>query len=194
MTEPPVTPQASSDEHANSDALWRWLVGGLAAGGVILGLLIAAYAVGYHHGRHQTHGAAASPPATTRATTAAPTATTNAAATAPAPSASVPVTEALVAQGKSLFQSDGCASCHSLTGSAGVGPGLKGLAGSMVTLTTGAAVTADDAYLERSIADPDAQIVKGFRAGLMPGAIASFDLAGRPADIRSLVAFIKSQK
>ncbi len=59
---------------------------------------------------------------------------------------------------------------------------------------TAQTVTADDAYLERSIADPDAQIVKGFTAGLMAPAIASFDLAHKPDDIRALVAFIKSQK
>ena len=55
-------------------------------------------------------------------------------------------------------------------------------------------VTADDAYLARSISDPDAQIVKGYRAGLMAAAIAGFDLAHKPDDIRALVAFIKSQK
>ena len=55
-------------------------------------------------------------------------------------------------------------------------------------------MTADDAYLEQSIADPDAQIVKGYPAGVMPAAVASFNLAGKPADLRALVAFIKSQK
>lgn len=185
MTEPTATP------HASSDGLWRWLVGGLVAGGVILGLLIAAYAVGYHHGQHHARTTASAPPATTTA----PTTTSSATTSAPAPFAGpVPVTAALVAQGKSLYQSDGCSACHSLSGSAGAGPSFKGLAGSTVTLATGQSTTADDAYLERSIADPDAQIVKSYRAGIMPAAIASYGLASKPDDIRALVAFIKSQK
>src|SRR5581483_8690965 len=185
MTEPTATP------HASSDGLWRWLVGGLVAGGVILGLLIAAYAVGYHHGQHHARTTASAPPAPTTA----PTTTSSATTSAPAPAGGpVPVTAALVAQGKSLYQSDGCSACHSLSGSAGAGPSFKGLAGSTVTLATGQSTTADDAYLERSIADPDAQIVKSYRAGIMPAAIASYGLASKPDDIRALVAFIKSQK
>lgn len=189
MNEPSTTP------HTTSDGLWRWLLGGLAAGGIILGLLVAAYAIGYHRGQHHPRVTAAGAP--TPATTTAPTpaTTTTGATTAPAStSGAVSVTPALVAQGKSIYQSDGCSACHSLTGSAGVGPSFKGLAGSQVALATGQTVTADDAYLERSIADPDAQIVKGYRAGVMPAAIASYNLNGKPADIRALVAFIKSHK
>lgn len=196
MTDPTDTP------HTGSDGLWRWLVGGLVGGCVVLGLLVAAYAIGYHHGEHQSRTAAPPPTASTTTapttTTAAPTTTTTTAApttTAPAAgSGSVPVTAALVAQGKSLYQSDGCASCHSLTSSAGAGPGFGGLAGSTVTLSTGATVTADDPYLERSIVDPDAQIVKGFQPAVMPAAISGFDLGSKPDDVRALVAFIKSQK
>lgn len=179
----------SAAPHAGSDGLWRWLAGGLVAGGIVLGLLIAAYAIGYHRGQHHPHATAAAgaPPAATTTTTT--TATTPSAGGGP-----VPVTAALVAKGKSLFTSDGCSGCHSLSGAAGAGPTFKGLAGSTVTLTTGQSVGADDAYLERSIADPDAQVVKGFQKGLMSAAISSYGLAGKPADIRALVAFIKSQK
>ncbi|HKB94939.1 MAG TPA: cytochrome c [Gaiellaceae bacterium] len=176
-----------ADAHASSDGLWRWLLGGLAAGGVILGLLIAAYAIGYHRGQHHPRAAVAGAAA---ATTAAATTTT-----APAQTGGpVPVTAASVAQGQRLYQSDGCSACHSLTGNAGVGPSFKGIAGSTVTLTDGATVTANDTYLEQAIANPDAQIVKGYRAGIMPAAIASYNLATNPPDIRALVAFIKSQK
>ena len=122
-------------------------------------------------------------------TTAAPTTSTTGGTVVP-----VAVTPALVARGKSLYTADGCSGCHSLTGAAGAGPTFKGLAGGTSTLTTGEQVTADDAYLERSITDPDAQIVKGYIAGLMPPAIASFDLAHKPDDLRALVAFIKSHE
>lgn len=169
-----------------SDGLWRWLVGGLAAGAIILGLAIAAYAIGYHRGQDHARQAApvTPPPSTTSAAT-----TTSSTAAGP-----VQVTPALVAQGKTLFSADGCSACHSLTATAGVGPGLRGIAGSARTLADGQTVTVDDAYLERSISNPDAQIVKGYRAGIMPAAIASFGLGGKPDDIRALVAFIKSQK
>jgi cytochrome c2 len=191
MTEPQAAPHP---QHSGPDGLWRWLLGGLAGGGIILGLLVAAYAIGYRRGQHHpptTTAAAATPapPATTPTTTAT---TTTTATPSPAPTP-IQATPALVARGKTLFASDGCGSCHSLTGGAGAGPTLKGLAGSTVTLAGGETVTADDAYLEQSIADPDAQIVKGYRAGIMPAAIASHDLAARPGEIRALVAFIKSQ-
>lgn len=177
--------------HGTSDGLWRWLLGGLAAGGILLGLLIAAYAIGYHHGQH--HAAPAAAPATpTQATT-----TTTAAPTTPATGGAigpVAVTPALVARGKSLYTADGCSACHSLTGAPGAGPSFKGLAGGTSTLTTGQTVTADDAYLARSITDPDTQIVKGYHQGIMGPAIAGHDLSAHPADLRALIAFIKSQK
>jgi hypothetical protein len=55
-------------------------------------------------------------------------------------------------------------------------------------------VTADDAYLRRAIADPDAEIVKGYRAGVMSAAISGFGLDAKPDDVDALVAYLKSQK
>jgi mono/diheme cytochrome c family protein len=181
--------QPAGEVNAATDGLWRWLLGGLAAGGVILGLLIAAYVVGYHRGRDH---------APRTATNAAASTTTTAATTTTAPPVSarlgrVTVTAALVARGKVLYTRD-CSGCHSLTGAAGAGPSFKGLAGGATMLSNGQTLTADDAYLERSIVDPDAQIVKGYTAGLMAPAVASFDLAHRVDDLRALVAFIKSNK
>jgi cytochrome c2 len=180
--------------HPGTDGLWRWLLGGLTGGAIILGLLIAAYAIGYHRGQH--HARAAAPASTAPAATTAPaTATTATTTTTPSPAAGpIAATPALVARGKTLYSSNGCSACHSLTGTPGAGPSFKGLAGSTVSLANGQTVTADDAYLEQSIASPDAQTVKGYRAGIMPAAIASYGLAGKPNDIRALVAFIKAQK
>jgi mono/diheme cytochrome c family protein len=176
---------------STADGLWRWLLGGLVAGGIILGLLITAYAIGYHRGEH-TLGPEAS--AGTPSTTARATTTRSAAPPASPQSGSVTATPALIAAGKALYTSDNCAGCHSLTGAAGAGPSFKGLAGGTTTLSNGKTVTADDAYLARSIADPDAEIVEGYAAGLMAPAIESFDLNQKSDDIRALVAFIKSQK
>jgi mono/diheme cytochrome c family protein len=182
-----MSEQQVAGGHGTSDGLW--LLGGLAAGGILLGLLIAAYAVGYHRGQH--HAAQAAAPTTQAATTTTggPTTPTTGATIGP-----VAVTPALVARGKSLYTADGCSACHSLTGVPGAGPSFKGLAGGTSTLTTGERVTADDAYLESSITDPDAQVVKGYHQGIMGPAIAGRDLSAHPADLRALVAFIKSQK
>jgi cytochrome c2 len=157
---------------AQSDGLVRWLLGGLVAGGIVLGLLVAAYEIGYHHGR--SHARTVSP-------SAAPAATTTTLATA-----------SPAAQGARLFAADSCSSCHSLDGTRGVGPTIKGLAGSKVVLSDGRTVTADDAYLARSITTPDAEIVKGYQKGIMSAAVASFGLNGKPQDVDALVAFIKS--
>ncbi len=172
-----------------TEGLAKWLLSGLAAGAAVLGIAIAAYAVGYHRGRHHS-GAAAKPAAatTTAQTTTQPTPTTTAAA------APVTPTPALVARGKQLYSADGCSACHSLTGAAGAGPSFKGLASSTVSLDNGQTVTADDAYLEQSITSPDAQVVKGYHAGIMAPAISGYGLATKPDDVRALVAFIKSQK
>ena len=183
-----MTDEQAVVPHRNPDGLWRWLVGGLVGGAVVLGLLIAAYAIGYHRGEHHATGTRGA------ATTSAATSTT-AATTTPQPGTLGPVevTPALAARGKVLYTNDGCSGCHSLSGSPGAGPSFKGLAGGMSTLTTGETVAADDAYLVRSITDPDAQIVKGYRSGIMAPAIASLGLKAKPDDIRALVAFIKSQ-
>jgi cytochrome c2 len=177
----------AAPSHAGSDRLLPWLIGGLIGGAIVLGLLIAAYEIGYHRGQHHAHTAPSTAPAQT---------TSTATSTTPAAGALGPVTvtPALVARGKTLYTADGCAACHSLTGAAGAGPSLKGIAGSQVALTNGSTVTADDAYLEQSITNADAKIVKGYGAGMMTAAIQSFNLAATPDDIRALIAYIKSQR
>lgn len=182
----------NDSSHGSSDGLGRWLLGGLLAGAAILGLMIAAYAVGYHRGKD--HRAAAAPPPVTATTHATTTAQATTAATTTTTGGAVTPTPALVAHGKALFTSDSCSGCHSLSGAPGAGPALNGLAGTTVTLDNGQAATADDAYLERSITDPDAQIAKGFQKGIMSGAIANFGLDKKPDDVRALVAYIKSHK
>ena len=167
------------------DGLWRWLLGGLAGGAAVLGLLIAAYAIGYHRGERRTISSTRTPAVAPAATT-----TTSKPATLPP----VQVTPALVARGKALYTSGGCSACHSLSGAPGAGPSFKGLAGGTSTLTTGQTVTVDDAYLERSITDPDAQVVKGYHQGIMAPAVAGLGLSAKPDQLRALVAFIKSLK
>lgn len=84
-----------------------------------------------------------------------------------------------------------CSSCHSSDGSRIVGPTFKGLYGSSVTVLVDGqerTVRADEAYLERSIREPNAEIVKGYQP-LMPG---QPNLT--PEEVRAMIAYIKSLK
>jgi len=96
--------------------------------------------------------------------------------------------------GEDAYQRYACASCHSLDGDDGTGPSLKGLAGSTVTLEDGGRVKATREYLRRSILEPDAQVVKGYSAGLMTASIDGFDLESRPEDVDRLIEFIEGVK
>ena len=67
--------------------------------------------------------------------------------------------------GKKLLDAQGCLACHSLDGSPGVGPSLKGLWGSKKKVIVGKKqqeVLVDDAYLRESIVNPAAKIVVGY--------------------------------
>jgi cytochrome c1 len=96
--------------------------------------------------------------------------------------------------GEQQYRRYACSGCHSLDGSDRTGPTFKGLAGSTVTLEDGKQVKADAAYLERAITDPDADIAKGYDAGIMKASIAGFDLGSKPDDVKRLVEFIQGVK
>jgi cytochrome c oxidase subunit 2 len=69
-------------------------------------------------------------------------------------------------EGLKLLQVNGCVGCHSLDGSKKIGPTLKGVYGSEVTVITNGTkrtITADRDYLRRSILDPRADVVEGFQ-------------------------------
>ena len=84
-----------------------------------------------------------------------------------------------------------CLSCHSLDGSAMVGPSLKGLFGrrqtAMIRDGKELEVVVDDAYLERSIREPAAEIAKGY-----PPAMPGNQLSGE--ELRQVLQFIKALK
>jgi cytochrome c oxidase subunit 2 len=67
--------------------------------------------------------------------------------------------------GLKLFEVKGCKACHSIDGTQLVGPTLKGLFGKTVTVVTEGKerqLAADEAYLIKSLLEPNADIVKGF--------------------------------
>jgi cytochrome c oxidase subunit 2 len=61
----------------------------------------------------------------------------------------------------------GCSTCH-LQDQQGRCPILRGVYGSNVQLDNGKTVLADDAYIRESILNPNAKIVAGFKADIMP--------------------------
>lgn len=95
---------------------------------------------------------------------------------------------ALADRGAGLVQVKPCLVCHTTNGSAAAGPTFAGLAGSRVTLADGTTVTADDAYLKRSILDPEAQTVAGFPKGLMATLVPPNSITTLQAD--AIVAYL----
>lgn len=91
--------------------------------------------------------------------------------------------------GKALAMRVGCSACHSVDGSAGVGPSWLGLAGREETLDDGSTVLADSDYLHESIVSPNAKVVSGFAPGIMPQ---TFGDTLSAQEIDSLVAYIVS--
>lgn len=68
----------------------------------------------------------------------------------------------LVALGQKVYGEKGCDACHSVDGSAGIGPSLVGLYGKVEKLVGGATVKVDDNYLRESIVKPGAKVVAGY--------------------------------
>jgi cytochrome c oxidase subunit 2 len=91
----------------------------------------------------------------------------------------------LVALGKRLFEERGCVGCHTVDGSAGVGPSLKHLWGREERLEDGALVRVDEGYLRESILQPGAKITAGF-PNLMP------PIPVDERELQALIAFIQS--
>ena len=95
-------------------------------------------------------------------------------------------------EGRRLAELLGCAACHSHDGTTigKVGPTWKSLFGRQETLSTGAKVTVDDAYIRESILLPAAKIVRGYDKS----DVAMPPYAGLVSDnqIQSLTLFIQS--
>jgi cytochrome c oxidase subunit 2 len=111
---------------------------------------------------------------------------TFAASMRPAPASSAGGAETLVARGQALAQSRGCVACHSVDGSAGVGPTWKGLFGKTETLADGSTARVDEAFLKGEIREPQTRLVKGF-----PPVMPKLDLSDE--DVAALVDYIRSK-
>lgn len=97
------------------------------------------------------------------------------------------LTGAVATSGQAIFQQQGCATCHRLDGGNGLGPDLRSVYGSTVTLEFGDPVVADEEYLRESIVNPQAKIVAGFPE-LMP----TYQDQLSEEELLQLVDYIKS--
>ena len=93
-----------------------------------------------------------------------------------------------VALGAQLVEENGCTACHAPDTTTRVGPGWGGLYGSETDLADGSKVHADNTYLTESINDPDAQVVAGFDAGVMPPYADILDTE----QVAAIVAYMRS--
>lgn len=75
--------------------------------------------------------------------------------------------------------------CHTVDGSARVGPTWKGLHGKTETMADGSTALVDEAYLRSFIRDPQARQVKGF-----PPVMPKIELSDE--ELAALVAYIQS--
>jgi cytochrome c oxidase subunit 2 len=146
-----------------------WSLGRLAlAAGVTLTMALAAVACGGGDDEGATGGTAAPGVVTTQA-----------------PPANTAALDPAAQRGQEISRTQGCAGCHGQDFGGGAGPSWIGLAGSEVLLADGTTVIADDAYLVRSIAEPNAQIVADYALQMPANSLTE-------AEIADVVAFIKT--
>ena len=88
--------------------------------------------------------------------------------------------------GQLLVQNNGCAACHSIDGTPGIGPTWFGLFDSEEELSDGTIVHVDEAYLTESIKAPQAKIVAGYETQLMP----TYGFSDE--EVANIVAYIKT--
>ena len=95
--------------------------------------------------------------------------------------------------GLTVLKRNACISCHSLDGSALVGPTFKGIYGRNEVVLEGDKeyeITVDDGYLMKSIYEPNIQLVKGFNPGLM----ISYKEQINEDDLKQVVEYLKTLK
>jgi cytochrome c oxidase subunit 2 len=93
----------------------------------------------------------------------------------------------LVSDGERVARKRECFACHTASGERHIGPSFAGLYGATVTMTDGRRVIADEGYLTRSMMEPTADVVAGFKP-VMPS---YFGILTQP-EVAALVEYIKS--
>jgi len=89
--------------------------------------------------------------------------------------------------GAMLFQKRGCNQCHSVDGSANIGPTLQGIFGHEQTLRGGETVVVDENFIRESILDPARNVAAGFD-NVMP----TYQGRLKEEEIDFIIEYIKS--
>jgi len=90
-------------------------------------------------------------------------------------------------KGRALYNSKNCVSCHSMDGSAKVGPSFAGLWNRKEKLSDGSEILVDENYIEESILYPAKKLVAGY-GPVMP----AYEGQITTEEISHLIAFIKT--
>jgi cytochrome c oxidase subunit 2 len=89
--------------------------------------------------------------------------------------------------GRLLYEKRGCAQCHSIDGSGGIGPTLLGSFGARRQFTDGSSGAVDENYIRESLLNPRAKTVAGFDP-VMP----TFMGRLKENEVEAIIAYIKS--
>jgi cytochrome c oxidase subunit 2 len=93
------------------------------------------------------------------------------------------------AAGQAAYLEAGCGTCHGANGEGATHSALTGLWGTTIELTDGRSVTFDEAYVERSIREPNAET----RVGSIPGVMLPYGESAISAEeMASIIAFIRA--
>lgn len=90
--------------------------------------------------------------------------------------------------GEQIAKEQGCLGCHSTDGSQLVGPTFKAISGRATSVEGKGDIVADEAYLRRSIVNPEADIVEEF-----PPIMPVYDHLS-DAELKALVAYLQGLK
>lgn len=97
--------------------------------------------------------------------------------------------EPLPELGRKLYQSKACFTCHTVDGSAGTGPTLKGLYGQRRRFADGSSLEADENYLRESLLVPGAKVVSGYQP-VMP----TYQGLLKERELTAMIEYLKGLK
>ncbi len=95
--------------------------------------------------------------------------------------------ESMAERGHKLVDAMGCMKCHGTLAGEQTAPSLEGLYGARVPLVGGKSALADDAFIRRSLLDPQTQIHEGFKQ-VMPSFAGQLD----EEQIMDITAYIRA--
>ena len=100
--------------------------------------------------------------------------------------------EKILVEGQQLMQEKGCFACHTTDGSKLIGPTFKGMYSKLEKVSRDGEiyeVTVDEAYIERSLFEPNSEILVGYQP-LMPPQTGIVS----PDEVEKIVSYIKALK